>query len=86
MILTDDPEIELFLGEDRFLARLQSYLDLASALRERVPEIDYVDLRFDDRIYVRRPPGRNARVSPRPTGAPGTDMKHHPTTRRQRGA
>jgi cell division septal protein FtsQ len=53
VILTDDPEIELFLGEDRFLARLQSYLDLASALRERVPEIDYVDLRFDDRIYVR---------------------------------
>ena len=53
VILTDDPGVELYLGEDRFLARLQSYLELASALRERVPEIDYVDLRFDDRIYVR---------------------------------
>ena len=62
VILTDDPEIELFLGEDRFLARLQSYLDLASALRERVPEIDYVDLRFDDRIYV-RPAGGSKRTS-----------------------
>jgi cell division septal protein FtsQ len=41
------------LGEDQFLARLQSYLDLAPALRERVTDIDYVDLRFDDRIYVR---------------------------------
>jgi hypothetical protein len=32
---------------------LQSYLDLASALRERVPETDYARPRFDDRIYVR---------------------------------
>jgi cell division septal protein FtsQ len=41
------------LGEDQFLQRLQSYLELAPALRERVPDIDYVDLRFDGRIYVR---------------------------------
>ena len=41
------------LGEDQFLQRLQAYLDLAPALRERVEEIDHVDLRFDDRIYVR---------------------------------
>lgn len=41
------------LGGERFAERLQSYLDLAPALRERVPQIDYVDLRFDERIYVR---------------------------------
>ena len=41
------------LGEDQFLRRLQAYLDLAPTLRERVADIDYVDLRFDDRIYVR---------------------------------
>jgi cell division protein FtsQ len=41
------------LGDDQFLARLQSYLDLAPTLRERVADIDSVDLRFDDRIYVR---------------------------------
>ena len=52
LILTGDHAV-IQLGEDRFLARLQSYLELAPALRERVADIDYVDLRFDDRIYVR---------------------------------
>jgi cell division protein FtsQ len=52
VILTDDPAV-IQLGEDQFLARLQAYLDLAPTLRERVADIDYVDLRFDDRIYVR---------------------------------
>ena len=44
----------------------QSYLELASALRERVPDIDYVDLRFDDRIYVRPAQGdeRGGRAEP----------------------
>ena len=52
VILSGDPAI-IELGEDQFLTRLQSYLDLAPTLRERVADIDYVDLRFDDRIYVR---------------------------------
>jgi cell division protein FtsQ len=52
VILTGDPAV-IQLGEDQFRPRLQSYLDLAAALRERVADIDYVDLRFDDRIYVR---------------------------------
>lgn len=43
----------LHLGDSHFVERLQSYLDLAPALRERVPDIDYVDLRFDQRVYVR---------------------------------
>ncbi|PYR80510.1 MAG: hypothetical protein DMF86_00565 [Acidobacteria bacterium] len=43
----------LHLGDDHFLERLQSYVDLAGALHDRVPEIDYVDLRFDERVYVR---------------------------------
>jgi hypothetical protein len=28
-------------------------VDLAPALRKSVPDIDYVDLRFDERLYVR---------------------------------
>jgi len=44
------------LGEDQFLPRLDSYLQMASALRDQVPDIDSVDLRFDDRIYVRPTP------------------------------
>ncbi len=52
VILTGDPAV-IELGEDQFLPRLEAYLDLASTLRDRVENIDYVDLRFDDRIYVR---------------------------------
>lgn len=49
------------LGHERFAERVQSYLDLAPALRERVPDIDSVDLRFDERVYVRpHPEGRTA--------------------------
>jgi cell division protein FtsQ len=52
VILDGDPAV-IHLGEEQFLARLQAYIDLAPALRERVADIDYVDLRFDERIYVR---------------------------------
>jgi cell division protein FtsQ len=52
VILSGDPAV-IQLGEDQFLPRLESYLGLAAALRERVADIDSVDLRFDDRIYVR---------------------------------
>ena len=52
VILNGDPAV-IYLGDDQFAQRLQQYVDLAAALRERVPGIDYVDLRFDDRIYVR---------------------------------
>jgi cell division protein FtsQ len=65
ILLNDDPA-ELRLGDDRFLERLESYLSLASALRERVPAIDYVDLRFDGRVYVRPvgKPGRSGAAQP----------------------
>lgn len=51
------------VGEKQFVERLESYLDLVPALRERVPEIDYVDLRFDERVYV-RPLKRDGSNSP----------------------
>ncbi len=47
------------VGNEQFAERLQSYLELAPALRERVAAIDYVDLRFDERVYV-RPQSRRA--------------------------
>lgn len=49
------------VGDDQFAERLQSYLDLAAALREKVPRIDYVDLRFGERVYV-RPQAQGLRV------------------------
>ena len=41
------------VGDGQFAERLQSYLDLEPSLRQRVPEIDSVDLRFGERVYVR---------------------------------
>lgn len=78
VILTADPTI-IALGDDQFLARLQTYLELAPALRERVPEIDYVDLRFDGRIYV-----RPAAKRPQTRVAATRGTKAVPRTRRQR--
>jgi cell division protein FtsQ len=52
VLLQNDPAL-LHLGEDHFLERLQAYVDLAPALHERVPDIDYVDMRFEERVYVR---------------------------------
>jgi len=52
VMLQDDAAL-LHLGDDKFLERLASYVDLAPALREQVSDIDYVDLRFGERVYVR---------------------------------
>jgi len=61
VILSGDPAT-LYVGDDRFLPRLESYQDLASALKARVPDIEYIDLRFDDRIYV-RPAGKPGKTT-----------------------
>lgn len=62
VILNGDSAV-IQLGDDQFLQRLEAYLGLATALRDRVAEIDSVDLRFDDRIYVR--PGRSGKDAKR---------------------
>lgn len=53
VLLVEGDSALLHVGDTQFAERLQSYLDLAPALRSRVPDIDYVDLRFDERVYVR---------------------------------
>jgi cell division protein FtsQ len=57
VVILDGDSALLRLGESDFAERLQQYIDLAPVLRERVATIDYVDLRFDERLYV-RPAGR----------------------------
>jgi cell division protein FtsQ len=52
VILNGDTAM-LRLGEDKFVDRIQEYLDLKPTLQERVEQIDYVDLRFDERLYVK---------------------------------
>jgi cell division protein FtsQ len=74
VLIEGDPTL-IRLGNERFVERLQSYYELAPALRERVPAIDYVDLRFDERVYVRparagREPAAGTRTAPKKSGRP----------------
>ncbi|MBK5296275.1 MAG: FtsQ-type POTRA domain-containing protein [Vicinamibacteria bacterium] len=57
VLLDQDPAL-VHVGDEQFVERLQRYLELHQALHSRVPDIEYVDLRFDDRVYVR--PARTA--------------------------
>src|SRR5205823_5250334 len=77
VILSGDSAV-IHLGDDQFLPRLESYLGLASALRERVPDIESVDLRFDERIYV-----RPASASPEP---PATLRRGKPLAKEEKRA
>ena len=52
VLLEEDPAL-LHLGTSQFVDRLKFYLEIAPTLRDRVAEMDYVDLRFDRRAYVR---------------------------------
>ena len=63
----------LRLGDERFSERVQAYLDLMPALRERMPGIDYVDLRFGERVVVRPLSGgrRRGTATPRVPGPRG---------------
>ncbi|HEX6323009.1 MAG TPA: FtsQ-type POTRA domain-containing protein [Vicinamibacterales bacterium] len=67
VVLLDGDRALLHVGERLFAERLRSYLTLAPTLRERLDDIDYVDLRFDERIYVRprKTPGAAVQASAR---------------------
>jgi cell division protein FtsQ len=64
VVLLDGDTVMLRLGDRDFAARLQGYLDVAPALKERVAAIDSVDLRFGERMYVR--PARDENGSAQP--------------------
>ena len=61
VVILDGDAALLHLGDTEFAERLQQYIELAPALHERLAGIDYVDLRFDERMYV-RPPKAGARA------------------------
>lgn len=52
VVVLDRDAVLLKLGDDRFVERLQAYVELAPSLRERVPDMEYVDLRYGERVYV----------------------------------
>jgi len=62
VVMLEGDRALLHVGEEEFVERLQQYVTLGEALRERVAEIDYVDLRFAERLYVR--PARSAAAAP----------------------
>lgn len=62
VVMIDDDPAWLHLGEAAFVDRLQRYLDVRPALLDRFGAIEYADLKFDERIYVR---GRNERTTRR---------------------
>ena len=61
-VLLNHDAAQLRIGDTRFLERLESYLSLSATLHQRVPNIDYVDLRFDGRVYV-KPAGKAERLA-----------------------
>jgi cell division septal protein FtsQ len=71
VILDGDPAV-VRLGETRFVERLDSYVSLQAALREQVPDIDYVDVRFGERVYVG--------VTPAPGAAPAQRARPVPAS------
>jgi cell division protein FtsQ len=60
VVLLEGDRALLHLGNVRFVERLDGYLEMQEAMRSRVPDIEYVDLRFEGRMYVR--PGKTPDV------------------------
>lgn len=69
VVLLDGDTVMLRLGDRDFAARLQDYLDVATALKDRMSVVDTVDLRFGERMYVR--PGRDEAGTPAPASHDG---------------
>jgi cell division protein FtsQ len=53
VVMFDDDPAWLHLGDGRFVQRLQNYIDLRPTLQARFRDLDYVDLRYDERVYLR---------------------------------
>lgn len=67
VVVLDTDAVMIRLGDDHFVERLQEYIEIAPALRERVPDMEYVDLRFGERVPVgaARPDAATAGTVPR---------------------
>ena len=60
VVLLENDKALLHLGDTRFVERLDGYLEMKEAMHSRVADIEYVDLRFEGRMYVR--PAKSADV------------------------
>jgi cell division protein FtsQ len=62
-VMFDGEPVWLHLGRERFLERIHTYLELAPTFGEHFDHVDYVDLRFDERVFVRAAGRANAGVT-----------------------
>ncbi|HEX7779647.1 MAG TPA: cell division protein FtsQ/DivIB, partial [Vicinamibacterales bacterium] len=62
--ILDSEPAALHLGDARFVERLTTYFEISQALHDQFTDLDYVDLRFDERVFV-RPHGRAPAASRR---------------------
>lgn len=53
VVLLKDTAAYLHVGDERFVERLDAYLEMSPTLGDQFPDIDYVDLRVEGRIAVR---------------------------------
>lgn len=63
-VILDGDSTVVRLGETDFAERLDAYVTLQAALREQVPDIDYVDVRFGERVYVGVAPAAGRKAAP----------------------
>ncbi len=69
-VILDGDSTVVRLGETQFAERLDSYVSLQATLREQVPDIDYVDVRFGERVYVGVAQAAGAAPGPRTPPVP----------------
>lgn len=78
-LLLRDDTARLRIGHEHFADRLQTYLEIAGVLHEQVADIDYVDLRFDERVFLM------PRAPRQPAGAGGAATGGRAAVRGGRG-
>jgi cell division protein FtsQ len=52
VLLNDGPTL-LYLGDEQFVERLRTYLEIRPTLSERIDDVDSVDLRFGQRVVAK---------------------------------
>jgi len=52
VLLENDPTL-LFLGDDQFVERLRTYLEIRPTLAEKIADVESVDLRYGQRVIVK---------------------------------
>ena len=52
-VLLDGDSTLLYLGDDQFVERLRTYLEIRPTLAERMSDVDYVDLRYGQQVIVK---------------------------------